>query len=299
MQRNTVSLLVGAVLGTAIFFPAAPASSTTQVPLPVCTAPAPVPTLIARAAYVEDVATGTMLYEHASDVQLPIASLTKLLTVLAAVPLLGDTVRISDESLLQYGDDGLKAGDRWNTLDLARFVLIESSNDGAQALADAAIAAEPGAASSFIDLMNRRAAALGLTQTYALTPTGLDVSQTVAGGYGSARDMAHLIVHAARTLPSVTDRTTEELWPVASENGHRYRAHNTTALPGVLPGAIASKTGYTDLARGNLAILIEALPGRPVAIAVLGSTREGRELDAALLAEYARAELRRRATCSL
>ncbi|MBU6310405.1 serine hydrolase [Patescibacteria group bacterium] len=299
ISKNAGALIVGAVIGTAGLLLTLPEPSTyAMTRSPQCAEALQSPELRARAAYVEDLTTGAVLYKLNDETQLPIASLTKLLTVLTALPLVPQSVPIDARALAEDGEDGLRAGDQWVAVDLARFVLIESSNDGAAALAFAAEQNGNGKG-AFIAAMNRRAQALELPQTFVLNETGLDMSKSMAGAYGSARDMAHLIAAAVRLAPDVTQRSTTRVWDVTSASGRVYAARNTTPLPSQLSGAIASKTGYTDLAGGNLALVVEVLPGRPVALAVLGSTRAGRETDAQALIEYATLELKRRAACTL
>jgi D-alanyl-D-alanine carboxypeptidase len=66
---------------------------------------------------------------------------------------------------------------------------------------------------------------------------------------------------------------------------------------GTLDGAIAQKTGYTDLAGGNLSEVFEPTPGRPVAAVILGSTLADRNSDMEALAQGAGAALKRMLLC--
>ncbi len=63
------------------------------------------------------------------------------------------------------------------------------------------------------------------------------------------------------------------------------RAFNTNEALGEIPGLLMGKTGFTDLAGGNLAVVFEAGPARPIVVVVLGSTREGRFADMRILVE--------------
>lgn len=258
------------------------------------------PIVLADAAFVANVRTGDILYEKNAETQLPLASLTKLMTVATALEALGPQheVRITDEALTPEGDSGLVRGERWSAKDLAHFSLIESSNDGAHALGLAVEEALDLAPGGFIGVMNRRAEVLDLHQTFFLDDTGLDVSLTTAGAYGSARDVASLLSHIATLSPEALERSVAPRWQFVSESGRVHSAENTSLLASLYPSAIGSKTGYTDLAGGNLAFMFEPVPGHPVALVVLGSTREGRETDIATLAAYAEAEVRKRVTCA-
>lgn len=259
-----------------------------------------VPVVEAKAAYVLDVESGAALFEKHADAQIPLASLTKAMTILVASRLLGpdDVVTVTKEAFLSEGEAGLFEGERWRAQDLIDFTLITSANDGAHALALASSerAAEP--PSAFIERMNVLAAKdLDLSQTFYLNDTGLDVSSSTAGAYGSARDMAHFFSYLYRTEERIFALSSSVAKTFRSLSGFTHIAENTSSLSGRLPGGAVSKTGFTDLAGGNLAIIAEPLLGRPVAIVVLGSSREGRDRDAEALYSFARGALKRATLC--
>jgi D-alanyl-D-alanine carboxypeptidase len=145
--------------------------------------------------------------------------------------------------------------------------------------------------------MNHEADRLGLTQTFFVNDTGLDVSSTMAGAYGSARDVAHLVTAVALEMPDVVERTPLPEATFVSNSGKRYVAKNTSLVGGGLTGAVATKTGYTDLAGGNMVALFEPVPGHRIALSVLGSTRDGRDADIRALADYAIRDIRRVILC--
>jgi D-alanyl-D-alanine carboxypeptidase len=133
--------------------------------------------------------------------------------------------------------------------------------------------------STFVHFMNYKAEQLGLTQTYFLNPTGLDENGTVSGGYGSAKDVAVLMSYILKHYPSLLVSTTQEKITVSSLDNRKIGAQNTNSVVSTIPGIIASKTGLTDLAGGNLAIAFDASFGEPFIVVVLGSTEEGRFTD--------------------
>lgn len=231
-----------------------------------------------KAAIVYDLATGEVLYEKNSRSQLPLASLTKLLTVYAAAEALGDgaIVTISDTALLSDGESGFSQGESFAFSDLARLALVSSSNDATAAIAETAAIAR---ATSGKSMLASAASALGLAQTYALNGTGLDESTSVSGGYGSAKDIAVLSGKLIETAPEIARATIESSISIQSREGIPHTLPNTN--PGItrIPNALLSKTGFTDLAGGNLAVVYDAGMGHPVAIVVLGSSREGRFSD--------------------
>lgn len=243
--------------------------------------------LQAQAAFVWDINAQRVLYQQAADEQLPLASITKLMTALIANELLTSTstVTVSGDAINQDGASGLRTGEQFTLLDLSDLMLLTSSNDGAYAVAetlgrefDAAAPAE-----AFVALMNIRAEELALTQTYFRNPTGLDITAEAAGAYGSARDVAFLMEHILTTQPSIIEATADPAHTVISENGLVHSARNTNQSVGSIPGIIGSKTGYTTLAGGNLVIAFDAGVNRPIIAVVLGSTWQGRFDDIATL----------------
>lgn len=239
--------------------------------------------VIAKAAYVFDVRDQKALFKKNESAQLPLASVTKLMTALIAQEVLEEKqpVTISEQAVKQDGDSGLAAGERFGRLTLSDFSLMSSSNDGAYALAVAAgnaLVPQSGA-TGFVNAMNVRAQELGLTQTYYKNPTGLDLTTTEAGAYGSAHDMAFLMEYILKNQPSILAYTTEDDARVYSEDGKYHDAENTDYYVDKIPGLIGSKTGYTDLAGGNLIVAFNVGLNHPVIAVVLGSTVQGRFTD--------------------
>ena len=241
------------------------------------------------AAYVFDIESSKQLFARNEEEQLPLASITKLMTVAAASEYiaLDDTLIVMDQNLYEEGDSGLLAFEEWNAKDLIDFTLMVSSNDGADVLANAAGAAKivrSGSQSDssedvFIEEMNRLADEIGLKQTYFINETGLDPTKATSGGYGSARDSALLMSHIISSSPELLESTIYPTRDISSLSNFDHVATNTNQSVGNIPGLIASKTGFTDLAGGNLVVAFDAGINRPVVISVLGSTLEGRFTD--------------------
>lgn len=233
----------------------------------------------AQGVLVWDIKRKRPLYEKNAESQLPLASLTKLMTaVLAAENLKNKTITIRGEDLTPEGDTGLKPGETWDILKLAQFTLTSSSNDGAFALANAVSALET-TPQSFEEIMNRKAREIGMNQTFFANESGLDLTRGISGAYGSARDMATLLEYALRYYPEIFENTRVSRAAFSSEDGTRHVVDNTNEIVERLPGIVASKTGFTNLANGNLAVVFEAGPGYPIAVIALGSTRENRFSD--------------------
>lgn len=250
----------------------------------------------AKAAFVLDVSTNTILFEKNAHEQLPLASITKLMTALVAHELLADTaeVPITQEATEQDGFSGLSHGETFSLNNILDLTLLNSSNDGAYAIA-AAVGArlvDNGDASTFVEAMNIKAHDLGLSQTYFRNPTGLDISKEEGGAYGSARDTAFLMKHILLHYPNILEKTTQLDARIKNDQGAAHQVENTNPTVANIEGLIGSKTGYTELAGGNLAIAFDAAYNRPIIVVVLGSTYSSRFDDVLALTKTTRDALK-------
>ncbi|MEX2340926.1 MAG: serine hydrolase, partial [Candidatus Paceibacterota bacterium] len=206
----------------------------------------------ARAAFVFDVREGRVMFEREADLSWPLASITKLMTALVAREIIdeGAVIPMTHEAISQAGESGLQPGESFPYRRLSDLILLTSSNDGAYALAAAAGAVlEPNdGATSFVKAMNIRAKELGLSQTYFRNPTGLDISPTEAGAYGTAREVAKLMEYLIKNNPDILEETTLPASVFYSQAGERLEVENTNRIVESIGTVLASKTGYTTLA---------------------------------------------------
>lgn len=277
------SSILGGVIALGII---ALASSPTSIRPPVVWSPAPFSlsgdALLAKAAIVYDPRSGTVLFAKNSDEPLPLASLTKLMAAEAILALQDENmlVTIQPDDLRPEGDSGLRVGDAWRIGDLLTLGLVSSSND-----AMAAAAASVG--SNIMNEMNRSASRLGLSRTYFFNPTGLDLDPEISGAYGSAQDVAALTTVFLRRYPALFGTSVQPKVALFVD-GRAIEATSTAGPLLDIPGLIGAKTGYTDLAGGNLVAAFDLAIGRPLIAVVLGSTYEGRFEDMRMLVEAAR-----------
>lgn len=253
----------------------------------------------AKSAYVLDLTSGDVLYEKNQDAQLPLASLTKVPLVLAVSEALSpDTVITIPRDTSPPGSTmRLAKGEQWKVSDVITFTLVASSNEGANILAGAADSAlrarypelPPGSAALF--RMNELAQNLHLTHTYFLNVNGLDESLTQAGSYGSAKDFAEIMAYAASTSLPAFAGTTRDGVLLTDDAGDTTSAINTNEALGQIPGLIMGKTGYTDLAGGNLAVVFDIGLAHPVVAVVMGSSFDGRFSDMKTLVQKTREAL--------
>ncbi len=290
--------LASLILGLFLFFPLADVHGPSASVTLATTTPAlfPVAPIEASAAIVYDLATGETLYEKNANAQLPLASLTKLLTVYAALVHLSPSspITISPDAALTEAPHALRAGETFALSDIARITLTASLNDGAAAIAEAAAQADDHRAMS--DTLAGAAASLDLAETYAMNGNGLDVNTAVSGGYGSARDIARLAGALAAKAPDIALATTHAEARATSLAGRSYRVKNTDPIVDTIPGLLLSKTGYTTLAGGNLALVFDVGIAHPIAVVVLGSSKDSRFTDgmtlvSATIAHFAESSL--------
>jgi len=252
--------------------------------------------LEAKSAIVWDVQKQRLLFNKNADDQLPLASITKLMTALVTYELLdpNEKVAITLEALQTEGDSGFRVGEEFTVKNLTDITLIASSNDGASALGasvGSTIMKDPNPESVFVTAMNIKAKQLGLTKTYFENSTGLDVSTSKAGAYGSARDVALLMEYIITTMGDAVEQTTQDIVRISNESGAYHITKNTNDYVGDMTGLIASKTGYTNLSGGNLVVAVDAGLNRPIIVVVLGSSYNGRFTDTLDLLRRAQAHI--------
>jgi serine-type D-Ala-D-Ala carboxypeptidase (penicillin-binding protein 5/6) len=245
---------------------------------------AAVPNPDARAFYVVNASTGEVLAAHDADERLPVASITKLMTVLVALKhLAADQIVTVPAKAARVGEERipLRAGQRISVRDLLKGALIQSANDAADALA---AAASEGDVPRFVHWMNERARQLGLRDTHFERPDGLDAR----GHVSSARDVA-VLAQVAMRVPLVRDIVRERSDTI---EGGTFTLHTWNDLLGVFPGTIGVKTGHTDAA-GWCQVAAVRRPGYTIYASILGSpSRAQRNADLERLLEWSVSQYR-------
>ena len=224
----------------------------------------------ATAAVLLDADTGQLLYEKNGDEQMLIASTTKIMTALVALEQAepDDTVTVTREHMTEGSSMYLKPGETVRVEELLYGLLLCSGNDAALALTECAGGLEP-----FVELMNEKAAALGMTHTSFANPNGLDAE----GHYSTARDMAVL---AAAAMEEPTFRRICSSRAVTI--GQRTMENHNRLLRQV-EGCVGLKTGYTKAAGRTLVSCAERDGCRLIAVTL----RDGDDwADHAALYEY-------------
>jgi D-alanyl-D-alanine carboxypeptidase (penicillin-binding protein 5/6) len=240
------------------------------------------PPVEARAWLVENATTGEVLASASARRHLPIASITKLMTVLVALDhlRLGEAVTV-DRRAAAVGQESifLRTGERLTVRDLARAALIQSANNAAAALA---LAVSPDFA-SFAKLMNAKARSLGLTDSNFVRPDGLDA----AGQYSSARDATTLATEAMKL--AFVRRTVRQVSATIS-GGRSLDTWND--LLRTVPGVIGVKTGHTTGAGWSQVAAVRGDAGTIYATILGSASRAQRNADLQALLAWGLAEYR-------
>lgn len=238
--------------------------------------------LEAKAIYIFDLKNEKDVFNRNSETVLPLASLAKLMMAVITKEVLNneDIVLISEKALAQDGESGFYLNERWRVKDLIDIMLVSSSNDAAEALTEAIDEKMAGAEiqKNTIKLMNEKAVKLNMNTIY-FNSTGLDINEK-AGASGSAKDMFLLIYYILKNYPEILQKTNEYSFNAYSADGTSRVFKNTNLSLNQFSQIIYGKTGFTDIAGGNLAVIFDLGFNRPIVLTILGSSFDGRFKDA-------------------
>ena len=230
---------------------------------PVLAAP---PQVAGRVWLVENGASGEVLVAHNARQRVPIASITKLMTVLLTLEhaRLNDVVTVSPlAASVGESSANLRAGERLTVRELLEAALIQSANDAADALADYV---GHGNRARFIAMMNARARQLGLRDTHYVRPDGLDAP----GHYSSAHDVT-LLARVLMHRPIV--RQIVRMRGAVIAGGQPLHTWNDLLYS--YPGIYGVKTGHTSEA-GWSEIAAARREGVSIYATLIGSPDRGR-----------------------
>jgi len=189
-----------------------------------------------------------IIFEKNAQKQLPIASLTKLMTAIVVI----DNYNLSDQVLVNKIADlqdpmkqDVQIGDIFPVESLLKIMLVASSNKAAYALAEGP-GNNPGA-EKFVRLMNAKAKDLGLEKTTFVDPTGLSDKNV-----STASDLVLLAKYILKNYPEIAKITREKEMEIPNFG----RIENTDQLLAEVPEIVCSKTGFTTAADGCLLLVI-------------------------------------------
>lgn len=222
------------------------------------------PPVVAESAIVVDIGSGRVLYAKNADLPRPVASTQKIITALCVLEG-GDIdkrVKIdASDTQCEPTKLYLKPGEVYTRRDLLKVLMVKSANDVGRALArDVA-----GSQEKFAQMMNDRAAALGMRQSRFQNPHGLPA----ANQFSTARDMAIAARQAYRSPLLRSMMATKEM-VFTFNNGKTIKLENTNKILKTVPYCNGMKTGTTNAA-GRCLICTGELDNRAVIVVVLKS----------------------------
>lgn len=241
---------------TKVFNPQAPRVKASHVsiqehPIPVLVG-SPAPDLSARAAYVFDPDSGTVLFEKKANTRLLPASTTKIMTALVSLDTysLSDVITITDGPQAIGNSLRLPTGAQFTVRDLLYALLVSSGNDVALTLAEN----HPQGYSGFVFKMNQKARQLGMTNTNYSNVSGIESIDH----YSTVHDLAILTKHALHNALFSKIVSTENITISDVSNNNSYYLSTTNQLLGQIPGLKGVKTGWTQRAGECLVTFIDS-----------------------------------------
>ncbi len=201
--------------------------------------------LYALSAVLMDADTGRILYEKNGREQRPMASTTKIMTLLVTLENadLEGTVEVSDYAASMPDVQlNMRAGEKYRLRDLCYSLMLESHNDTAVAIAEHV----GGSVEGFASMMNQKARDLGCTHTYFITPNGLDASDEKGIHSTTAEDLARIMRCCMKNENFLTI-TREPSWTFSDLDETRsFTVNNKNAFLNMMEGALTGKTGFTN-----------------------------------------------------
>lgn len=238
--------------------------------------------LNAKSAILMEESTGNILYESNPDERLPIASVTKVMTMLLIMEAvdsgkisLDDMVTVS-ENAMSYGGSTmfLETGEQLTVNDMLKGIAVASANDGCVAMAEHLAGSE----SAFVDMMNEKAKKLGMENTHFMNTNGLDEEDH----YSSARDVA---IMSRELMKHETIFNYTSIW-MDTLRGGKFQLANTNKLIRFYDGANGLKTGSTSKALCCLSAAAKRNDMQLIAVVLGAPTSAERFASAKSLLDY-------------
>lgn len=237
----------------------------------------------APSAILMEASSGQVLYELNADEKLPIASVTKSMTMLLIMEALDfgkinltDKVTTSEYAASMGGSQVfLEPGEEMTVEDMLKAIAVASGNDAAVAMAEHIAGGEP----AFVEMMNNRAAELGCKNTHFINCNGLDETPE---HHSTARDVATISKELLKH-PKILEYTT--IW-MDTLRGGEFGLSNTNKLIRFYKGANGIKTGSTSAAKYCLSASAKRDGMQLIAVVLAAPTSADRFASATRLLDY-------------
>lgn len=205
--------------------------------------------LYAQSAVLMDADSGRILFEKNGQEALAMASTTKIMTCILALEQgdLDSIVTASQNAASQPAVRlGVSDGQQFVLRDLLYSLMLESHNDSAVVIAEAIGTSVEG----FADLMNEKAEQIGCSNTYFITPNGLDAEDENGMHHTTAEELAKIMKYCIMESPKkdlflkITQTAEHSFSDIKGNANYQCRNHN--ALLQMMSGALSGKTGFTN-----------------------------------------------------
>lgn len=238
--------------------------------------------LKAKAACIMD-EDGYIIYSKNSTVRRPMASTTKMMTATLVIEkgLMNRTVTVSKWAAgTAWGILDLKGGERFKMSSLMHALLISSSNEAANAIAQSVA----GTKVKFVSMMNTRAKELGLKNTHYANAHGLEQD----GHYSTARDVTRLLMHVSsyKEFRTIAGKQNYRMYNLSRSKS--WNLETTNPLLGKVDGLLYGKTGYEDHAGYCLSVVYRPANKKYYITTMGNGTYEGRNEDQKALYRYSK-----------
>lgn len=254
----------------------------TNMPSNACADEPTVPEISAPSAILVDYSTGKVLFEKNADEKKPLASVTKVMTMLLAMEEI-DSGRMKLEDIItgsahakSYGGSTifLDEGEQISVRDILKGIAVASGNDAAVAMGEHISGSEE----EFVKLMNNKAQSLGMTNTHFVNCCGLDAD----GHYSTARDISVMSRELMRHN-MIFDFT--GIWMDSLRDG-KFTLSNTNKLIRFYNGATGLKTGSTSKAGFCISATAKRDNMHLIAVIMNAETSKKRQADASALLNF-------------
>lgn len=241
--------------------------------------------LDSESAILIDEVSGKVLYEKNPDAKLPMASMTKIMSMLLIMEKIeSGALKYDDKVIISKNASGmggsqvfLQEGEEYKVEALLKCISVSSANDAVVAMAEKI----SGSVESFVNLMNEKAKELGLTNTNFANPHGLDAENH----YSSARDMSKLAKELLKHKDILKFTSIYEDY-LTKPDGSQVWLVNTNRLVRFYDGVDGLKTGYTTEAGYCLTATAKKNDLRLISVVMKSSSGDARSKDTATLLTY-------------
>ena len=238
--------------------------------------------LTCPSAILMEQSTGKILYQKEPNMRLPMASVTKIMTMLLAMEAISSGKMTYDDMITgsayakSMGGSTifLDEGEQLSVRDMLKGIAVSSGNDAAVAMAEHIA----GSADNFVAMMNERASQLGMKDTHFVNCNGLDAE----GHYSSAYDIA-LMSRELMNHEDIFEYT--GIWMDSLRNG-AFAMSNTNKLIRFYEGATGLKTGSTSKAKFCISATAKRNNMHLIAVIMAAPSSKERSADASALLNF-------------